>query len=105
MAVKLLTAPVVTVSSAGTAVAIYSTQIPVTSVTIQALFTNVGKIYVGSSTVTSSTGLEIPAGDVITIDAPMTRGHHEEFYLNEIYVNATVSNDAVKVCGVIRSAL
>lgn len=102
MAVKLLTAPQAIVTSAGTAVPVYSSKLAVTSITLQALFTNVGKIYVGSSTVTSSTGIEIPPGDVITIDAASVRGHQEEIYADEVYVNATSSNDAVKVIMIVR---
>lgn len=56
-----------TVTTAGTRVALASSQ-AVQSVTIKALSTNTGIIYVGNSSVSSSNGFQLSAGDSISMD-------------------------------------
>lgn len=56
-----------TVATAGSRVVLASTT-PCKSVTIKALSTNAGFIYVGNSTVTASNGFQLLAGDSISFD-------------------------------------
>ncbi len=98
MAIGLKTLPAVTVASGGTAVKLTANETWVTSVTIQAEFTNVSKICLGDSTVTTSTGIQIPIGDCATIDAPQgPRGGAEEFDLSKIYINSSTTGDGVRI--------
>lgn len=97
MAIKLLTLPLVTITNSNTAYPIYGTAIPVTSVTLQADFTNSAKIAVGGSTVLPSTGVEIPPGDTATIDAPIINSRSEEMLLSDIYVTSSTGGQTVRV--------
>lgn len=102
MAVKIQTLTPVTVTNAGTAVQLSSQNIWVTGVTIQAEFTNVGKIVVGSSGVANSAGIQIPPGDVCDIEGPILRHGVEELLLSEIYINSTSNGDGVRAVAFIR---
>ena len=73
--------PVVT---AGTRVNLPSNAIA--SVTIKALSTNTGMIYVGGSGVASSNGFQIAAGDAVSFDMGNT---------NEIWIDAAVNGEGV----------
>lgn len=98
MAVKLVTLPNVTLTNSGTAYQIYGQPLAVTSVTIQADFTNGAKIALGGEGVTSTTGVEIPPGDTATIQADASSGRSaEEFYLNDIYVCSSMAGQVVRI--------
>lgn len=97
MAVQLSTYPPVTIASGGTAVPLSATPTYVTSVTIQAAFTNVSKLSLGDSTVTSARGIEIPPGDTATIDGPVGRFGIEEFLISTVYVVSATTNDSCRV--------
>jgi hypothetical protein len=56
-----------TVATAGTRVALASSQAISNSVTIRALKANTGTIYVGNSSVASTNGLALSAGDSVTV--------------------------------------
>jgi hypothetical protein len=56
-----------TVTTAGSRVTLSTTQ-AVKSVTIKALYSNTGSIYVGNATVSSANGLELLAGDSVNFD-------------------------------------
>lgn len=56
-----------TVTTAGTRVTLASSQ-AIKSVAIKALITNTGLIYVGDTTVASSNGFSLSAGDTISLD-------------------------------------
>jgi hypothetical protein len=100
MSVEIFTIPVVTVSSANTAVPLYSTTFAVTSIIVAAEFTNVGNIVVGGSNVLPSTGIEIPPGDTATITADQTgRGATEEFFVNQVYINSSTSGNKCRISG------
>lgn len=96
-AVKLVTLSPVTVTVANTAVPLTSDPIWVTSVTIQASFTNVSKITVGDLNVTSSNGIEVPPGDTCTIEGTAGFKGPEDFVTNEIFINSTTSGDSCRV--------
>lgn len=100
MAIQLVTLPPVTVVSAGTAVVVYTPRLAVTSVTIQAAFGNTGNIYLGDASVTTVNGQSIPPGDVAVIqgdNAPT--GRTEEFFLDEVYLNADTSGNSARIIG------
>lgn len=96
MAIKLLTLPLVTITNSNTPYAIYGSAIPVTSVTLQADFTNSAKIVVGGSSVLPTTGVEIPPGDTATIEAPIINGRSEEILLSDIYVASSSGGQTVR---------
>lgn len=104
MAVKIATLPVVTVVSSGTAVPVHPSLLYVTSITIQADYTNVGNIYVGDSTVTTLNGLEIPPGDAAEITADNSKAGSEEFDISQIYINSSTTGNKAKIA-VFRRAL
>lgn len=74
-----------TVTTAGTAEALADST-PVKSVVIKALYSNTGKVYVGDSSVSSSNGFELEAGDAIAIEIDN---------LNKIYIDADNSGEGV----------
>lgn len=96
MAIKLEIQPVVTISSGGTSKPLSTTSIPVTSVIIQAEYTNVGRISIGDAAVTSNTGMEIGPGDTFTISMESIY-KTGEFDLADIYVVSSTSGDSVRV--------
>lgn len=56
-----------TVTTPGTAVQVASTT-AIGSITVKALASNAGKIYVGTSSVSSSNGFQLAAGDSVSLD-------------------------------------
>lgn len=74
------------VTTAGTAVQITTTNTGIHTVVVRAKIANTGKIYVGASTVSSTTGLELGPGDAITV----TTGN-----LANIYLDCSVSGEGV----------
>lgn len=79
-----------TVSTPGTAVAIVSTNTPVVAVVVQALAGNTGLVYIGDSSVDSTNGMELQAGQAtgIAIDD-----------LSKVYVDADDADDGVSFIG------
>jgi hypothetical protein len=73
-----------TVTTAGTAVQLSTGAIK--TVTIRALETNTGKIYIGTSSVTSSNGFQLGSGETVSLDIAS---------LGSIYVNSTVNGEGV----------
>lgn len=74
-----------TVTTAGTRVALASTQV-IQSVTIKALSTNTGFIYVGNASVASTAGYQLKAGETISFDIAN---------LATIYLDCSVSGEGV----------
>jgi hypothetical protein len=79
-----------TVTTAGTRV-ILASSTACKSVTIKALSSNTGTIYVGDSTVASTNGLELLAGDAVSLDIAN---------LNTVNIDASVSGEGVTYLGV-----
>lgn len=79
-----------TVTTAGTRVPLAASTTCV-SVTIKALATNTGIIYVGSSTVASSNGFELAAGDSVSLDIAN---------LNTVNIDSSVNGQGVSYLGV-----
>lgn len=74
-----------TVTTAGARVALASSQ-AVMSVCIKALITNTGYIYVGDSSLSSTNGFQLLAGDTVSLDISN---------LNTIYIDSSVSGEGV----------
>lgn len=79
-----------TVTTAGTRVALASSQ-AVQSVTIKALTTNTGIIYVGNSSVSSTNGFQLSAGDSVSMDIAN---------LNTVNIDSSVNGEGVTYLGV-----
>jgi hypothetical protein len=95
VAIELVTFPVVDLANSNQAYALASSHIFVTSVTIQAEFNNTAKIALGGSSVTPSTGIEIPPGDTATIE--IDKSQNSEIYIDEIYLTTSVAGQAARV--------
>lgn len=78
-----------TVTTAGTRVVLASSQ-AVKSVAIKALTSNTGTIYVGSSTVSSTNGFQLAAGDTISLDIAN---------LNTVNIDSSVNGEGVTYVG------
>lgn len=79
-----------TVATAGTRVTLAASQ-TVKSVTIKALATNTGTIYVGSSTVAASNGLQLAAGEAVSMDIAN---------LNTVNIDSSVNGEGVTYAAV-----
>lgn len=75
----------VVVTTGGTAVAL-AVSTTITSVVVKAKYGNTGTIYIGNATVDSSNGVELQAGDAISIDIDD---------LAKVYVDASVNGEGV----------
>lgn len=80
--------------SAGTRVALSSTPLGFSSVTIRARPTNTGLVYVGDVTVSSSTVDGLNPGDAITISAGPVKKEND---LAKIYIDTSVNGEGVSV--------
>ena len=76
---------VTTVPSPGTAVQLASNT-ATASITIRALSTNTGRIYVGTSSVSSANGFQLSASETVSLDLNN---------LNKIYLDADNSSEGV----------
>jgi len=97
MPAKMKTLAVVTVASAGTAEQITSAAIPSTGIIVQADTANTGLIYVGDSTVDSSNGLELEAGETFSITAEEIGRSNDEIILNDVFIDAQIDGDSARV--------
>ncbi len=75
------------VTTAGTAVILMSGATTTKTLTIRANIANTGKIYIGLSSVTSSTGYVLDKGDTVSLDI-----NHAA---NNIYINSSVNAEGV----------
>lgn len=73
-----------TVTTAGTRV--HLPTVTTKSITVKAKLDNIGNIFVGDSTVSSSTGFELGAGDTISFDIDN---------LNDVYIDSSISGDGI----------
>ena len=81
----------VTVTTAGTEVQVSATSVPIKGITIKALAANTGTMYVGSSTVASTNGYPLAAGQAISFDISN---------LNTVWVDASVNGEKVSYLAV-----
>ncbi len=79
-----------TVTTAGTEVALASSQVLTSGVTLKALHANTGWIYVGTNPVTLSTGFVLDAGESIFIEVAN---------LATVYIDSSVNGEGVSYSG------
>lgn len=97
MAQKVKLGSVVTVATAGTAVALDSSPIASSSIVVQSDPTNTGRMYVGDSTVDSTNGVVLEPGQTFEFEGDDRRGGGDEYRLDEIFVDAAVNGEKVRV--------
>ena len=78
-------------TNAGTRVQLNAASVPVRSVTVKALSTNTGIVYVGNATVAAANGRELQAGEALDIDINN---------LNVVYVDVEVNGEGVTYLGI-----
>lgn len=76
----------VTVTTAGTRVPLASVNTPTKTVTIRALSTNTGIIYVGDVTVTSGNGFQLSKSESVSIDYHL---------LDTVYIDSSVNGEGI----------
>ena len=79
-----------TVPTAGTPVVLAAAQ-PVTSVTVKALSTNTGTIYVGNSAVASTNGFQLAKSDSVSLDI---------LDLSTVWIDSSVNGEGVTYLGI-----
>lgn len=102
MAQKLNTGAVITVAAAGTAVTISATEIPVTSVIIEADASNTGNIYIGDSSVDATNGITAVPGESINVSTDDIPRQADEFILSDIFVDADTNDNKARIAYVKR---
>lgn len=84
------------VTTAGTRVPLSATSLMVTRFTVQALFGNTGRIYVGGSTVASTNGISLDAKQMLAVD-PQKKGPSEKTDLANWYIDSSVNLEGVSI--------
>lgn len=98
MAHRIKVLGIITVSTAGTRVALSASTLYAAGVYIEALKTNSGTIYMGDSTVASNNySSALAAGEGIGIEGPKFRGQEEELNLADFYIDASANSQSVMV--------
>ncbi len=98
MALDKLVSESVTVSTAGTAVALSSTSKLVSCLAIYALSSNTNFVYVGDSGVDSTNGMPLkPEGSIDIESQNDANGKLIEVDISEIYVDADTNGNEVRV--------
>lgn len=86
-----------TVTTAGTAVPLSTTQIFTTAFMVRANASNTGEIYVGDANVAASNAPPLYASETNEKEGqPTNRGVIKTFDLSKIYINSSVSAEGVK---------
>lgn len=83
------------ITTAGTKEQLTTADRPVPAVIIQALTANTGIIYVGDSEVSSTNGLELSAGDSITLENDDLGSSGSIVSLRDIWLDASISGEGV----------
>lgn len=102
MAVKLVTFPLLTLTSSGVPYQASGQRLALTSLTLQAGATNTGDVYVGGEGVSTSTGMAIAPGDTCEITADLGGRFSEEFYADEVFIVTNTGGNTVRICGFTR---
>lgn len=94
----IMVSEVKTVTTAGTRVALSSSQIFIRNLVIQANPLNSGNIFVGGSNVASTNGVILTPGASFQIEAPeMGMGGADDLDLSDIYIDSAQNNDTVRI--------
>jgi len=96
MAVKKITLPNTTVTTAGTRVQVSTDKIMVNALIIQAHENNTGDIYVGDENVSASRGIAIGKGQPYQYAAHPQMQMLSEFLLSDVWIDAEKSGDKVR---------
>jgi len=97
MALKPVTLTKVNVATAGTEVALASTDIYASTIIFQADEANAGRVFIGDSNVSATRGLSLDAGEMLVVSADASGRNGEEFNLRDWYVDAAQNNEDVQV--------
>ena len=98
MALIVYTHAAKNVTTAGTRVQIDTEKRPCTTIVLQAKNSNTGLIYVGDSSVAASNGLELKAGESLSITGDnRNEGQSDEVVLADLWIDAAVNGEGVKV--------
>ncbi len=102
MAAYPITLTPITVTTAGTRVALSATTIFTSSILIEADTLNTGYIYWGGVDVTSTNGNSLAAGQGTSISADLLKhdlshGNHQKIDLSTVYVDASNNGNKVRV--------
>lgn len=97
MAVKLITIPNVTVTTAGTPVQITADKIMANAVFVQAHEENVGNIFVGDENVSSGQGTSVGPGQPLQYSGHPAHSLLSEFLLSDVWVDAENDGDRVRL--------
>lgn len=89
---KVLTA--VTIATSGTRQAITALDRNAVSIMIQADSLNTGKIYIGDSTVTTSNGIELAAGETFVLTPDIG---DKEIILSDIYLDTQTNGNVARI--------
>jgi hypothetical protein len=95
MAQKSIILTPITIAAAGTRQRLTSTSTGIYAIIFQADDLNTGKIYVGDSSVSSSNGVSLAAGDVYVIEA--SDFGDKELDLSDYYVDTATNGNVVKI--------
>lgn len=97
MVQKQFTLPAVTVLVAGTSVPLSNTEILATDVIVTADLLNGGVLYVGDSSVDSSNGQPLQAGESYVLSTSSLRGTNESFDVSDIWVDSSANGVVARV--------
>lgn len=97
MALLLSTSAVVVVTTSGTRVPLSAEARPLPSIVIQGNVTNKKNIYIGDSTVTKLTGIAIGPGETMEITGSEAGSATEEILFNDLYIDADISGESVRI--------
>lgn len=97
MALLLSTSSVVVVTTAGTRVPLSLEARPLPSIVIQGNVTNKRNIYLGDSTVTRTNGIAIGPGETVEITGSEAGSATEELIFSDLYIDADVSGESVRI--------
>jgi hypothetical protein len=84
-----------TVTTAGTREQLTVSNLAVPSIIIQALITNTGSVYVGDNQVSATIGLELSAGDSISMDKDAIGSGDSQVSVKDIWLDAGTSGEGV----------
>lgn len=84
-----------TITTAGTRERLTTADRSIPAVVIQALTANTGIVYVGDSEVSATNGLELSAGDSITLENDDLGNADAKISLKDIWLDVSISTDGV----------
>jgi len=103
VAEKHFTLPAVTIVTAGTRVQLTPGANPfANTIIVTASPANSGTVYVGDSTVTAANGQPLSPGESYVISTPSIRGTDEDFFISDVWLDASISGSTARVAYISR---